>query len=167
MKKLISVLLCLLLLAATPLSALAAQGDIIVGRSEDGMLKYGISTSVAAGDALYMMFYEGDKTTNIGVHRVGETEMTLYPIEIGEPITDEDTYAQYKLLADGDVPLVLRQVSCYKEGKESTKVELYEISLEGGIAIATLRCEPNWDVSAVRRGITTMWKASRRRVAMR
>ena len=55
MKKLISLLLCMVLLAAVP--ALAAQGDLIITRSDDGqgVLGEGIRSSCGMGDSLYMI----------------------------------------------------------------------------------------------------------------
>ena len=49
MKKLISLLLCMVLLAAVP--ALAAQGDLIITRSDDGqgVLGEGIRSSCGMG----------------------------------------------------------------------------------------------------------------------
>ena len=143
MKKLISMFLCLLLIAA-PLQALASEGDVVVGRVENGPMQDGISTFCASGDALYMLF--NDQNKNLGVHRVGEAEMTLYPIEIGEPVNSENSYAQCQLLADGEKVYVLRRITDYSSGTESTRAELYEIALDGDIAIATLVCEPDWSV---------------------
>lgn len=146
MKKWISMLLCLLLMAA-PMSALAAEGDLIVSTANNDALGSGIRTAMTAGDALYMMLYgPNNDEDQLAVHRVGDTEMTVYPIQIGEPLDRENAYSDYKLLADGDVPLVLRLVTRYGNGEEITKAELYGISLEGGAAIATLRCEPDWEI---------------------
>ena len=80
MKKLISLLLCMVLLAAVP--ALAAQGDLIITRSDDGqgVLGEGIRSSCGMGDSLYMILEDG-KT--LVAQKAGESEPKSYAIQIG------------------------------------------------------------------------------------
>ena len=134
MKKLISMLLCLVLLAAVP--ALAAQGDLIITRSDDGqgVLGEGIRSSCGMVDSLYMIL-DGGKT--LLVQKAGESEPKSYAIQIG-PDTDEPAngYTDYQLLNGGDALLVARMDYDYSSDNTTVQSAMYKITLDGESASA-------------------------------
>ena len=104
MKKVVCLVLCALLLAALPTSALAAEGDVLLhcGSQEDAISGY-IDTACAVGDTLYMADYEGA----IYTISPSDVEPKRYAglSEYGELGYNE--YVTRFLLSDGERPLLL------------------------------------------------------------
>lgn len=134
MKKLISLLLCMVLLAAVPV--LAAQGDLIITRSDDGqgVLGEGIRSSCGMGDSLYMILEDG-KT--LVAQKAGESEPKSYAIQIG-PDTENpmNGYTNYLLLNGGDALLALRMDYDYSGETTAVQSAMYKITLDGESASA-------------------------------
>lgn len=142
MKKLISLLLCIVLLAAVP--ALAAQGDLIITRSEDGqgVLGDGIQSSCGMGDSLYMLL--ADSKTLL-VQKAGESEPKSYAIQIGADAENSNNgYTNYRLLNGGGALLALRMD--YDYSGETTLVQsvMYKITLDGETASAEEMYAIDW-----------------------
>ena len=136
MKKVVCLVLCALLLAALPTSALAAEGDVLLhcGSQEDAISGY-IDTACAVGDTLYMADYEGA----IYTISPSDVEPKRYAglSEYGELGYNE--YVTRFLLSDGERPLVLS----FREGGETREIALFALELSDGAA----RVEKLKDVS--------------------
>lgn len=154
MKRIISLLLCIAMLMLFPAQALASEGDLVVVNTEDGPLNRGIESSCGVNDSLYFILY-GNRSRNeriLGIHRLGETELKQYAIQIGNPI-ENDGYDSIRLLSNGEKVYALRQIRVstedvisYTGNTQSTTAELYEITFDGESAEATLICEPDWSI---------------------
>ena len=136
MRKIVCIVLCALLLAALPTSALAAEGDVLLhcGMPEDAISGY-IDTACAVGDTLYMADYE-DAVYTISP---GDAEPKRYAglSEYGELGYNE--YVTRFLLSDGERPLLLS----FREGGETREIALFTLELSDGAA----RAEEWMDVS--------------------
>lgn len=143
-----SVIMCIVLALLPLTQALAAQGDIIIARTEDGPLSNGMESSCGAGDALYFLLYgnrHGDGRI-LGVHHVGDAEMQQYEIQLGEAL-GENCYESIRLLSDGENVYALRQVKFYDGDNEGVvSAELYRISINGTDAAAEFVCNVDWSV---------------------
>lgn len=148
MKKLISILLCVIMLMMIPVQALAAQGDVII--TNEGQIKDGIQSWCGVGDTLYIAPYtssnENGKT--FFVHRAGEAAPTEYTVKLGEPLTERNSYEDVNILSCGGKVYVLRTITFYGEASYSVQAELYEITIEGDQAVGTLIGEPDWSIFA-------------------
>lgn len=137
MKKVVCLVLCALLLAALPTSALAAEGDVLLhcGSQEDAISGY-IDTACAVGDTLYMADYEGA----IYTISPSDVEPKRYAglSEYGE--LDYNEYVTRFLLSDGERPLVL---SFRGDAGEFKEAALFALELSDG----TARVEKLKDVS--------------------
>lgn len=137
MKKVVCLVLCALLLAALPTSALAAEGDVLLhcGSQEDAISGY-IDTACAVGDTLYMADYEGA----IYTISPSDVEPKRYAglSEYGE--LDYNEYVTRFLLSDGERPLVL---SFRFDAGEFKEAALFALELSDGAA----RVEKLKDVS--------------------
>lgn len=146
MKKIVSAILCMALLMLLSVQALAAEGDLIIARTADGSpLSSGLESFCGMGDALYFMLY-GDRNDDarvLGVHRVGETQMKQYSLQIGEPL-NSNSYEEVRLLASEEKLYALRLVSVYIDDEQNVSAALYEITIDGEKAQASLVCEPDW-----------------------
>lgn len=148
MKKLISVLLCAVMLMMIPVQALAAQGDVIIDSSSDS-IKNGFQSWCSVGDALYIMPYDSsdEPEQTFYVHRAGESEPTEYTVQLGEPL-GEDSYEDVNIMSNGEKVYALRTVTFYGEGAYSVRAELYEITVDGDQATGTLIGEPDYSMFA-------------------
>lgn len=149
MKRMLAIILCLVLcMALLPVQALAAEGDLIVARTDDGPMKNGLETFCGAGDALYFLLYgrsQSGEGRSLGVHHVGEAEMKLYELKLGEEL-EGNSYEDMRLLSDGGQVFVLRQVSSYEEDMQSIAADLYALHFEGDEVQAELFCTPDWSI---------------------
>lgn len=152
MKKLVSILLCAVMLMMIPVQALAAQGDVIIDSSSDS-IKNGFQSWCSVGDALYIMPYDSsdEPEQTFYVHRAGEAEATEYTVQLGEPL-EEESYEDVNIMSNGEKILALRTVTSYGQGAYSMKAELYEITIEGDKAVGTLIGEPDWSMFATEDG---------------
>lgn len=147
MKRILS-MLCIAMLMLMPVQAFAAEGDLIVARTSDES-RYGFDSSCSAGDTLYILFYNRDMNDprTLGVHRAGEAEMRQYRLQIGEPLEDSgNCYESIRLFSDGERVYALREIFVYEENVQSVQAGLYEISIDGESAQATLICEPDLSI---------------------
>lgn len=155
MKRILSIIMCIALLALPLTQALAAQGDLIVARSENGPLDQGLEGYCGAGDALYFLLYgsDSDGSRTLGVHHAGETQMRKYALSFGEE-TEENGYESYesiRLLSDGERVYALREITFYGSGddmdvQQDVRDELYEITIDGENVKTELICEPDWSI---------------------
>lgn len=149
MKRIVSWMLSIAMMLSV--CALAAEGDLIVARTENGPLQYGVESSCGAGDALYFLLYSGneDSVKKLGVHHVGETEMKQYGVQLGD-VTENNAYENSYMFSDGEKVYILQEVGVYTDDSQDTSdnlrenVSLYEITIEGEKAEAKLICEPDW-----------------------
>lgn len=143
MKHIVSWMLSIVMMLSV--CALAAEGDLIVARTENGPLQYGVENSCGAGDALYFLLYSGneDGVKKLGVHHVGETEMKQYSVQLGKTMADNANEDNY-LFSDGEKVYMLRQESVYMNNSQDASAALYEITIDGETAEAKLICEPDW-----------------------
>lgn len=143
MKRIVSWMLSIVMMLSV--CALAAEGDLIVARTENGPLQYGVENSCGAGDALYFLLYSGneDGVKKLGVHHVGETEMKQYSVQLGKTMADNANEDNY-LFSDGEKVYMLRQESVYTNNSQDASAALYEITIDGETAEAKLICEPDW-----------------------
>lgn len=144
--RMLSIILCIVLcMAMLPVQALAATGDLIVARTDDGPLENGLETFCGAGDALYFLIYGSSQSgdgRSLGVHHVGDAEMKLYELKLGDEL-EGNSYEDMRLLSDGEQVYVLRQVSSYEEDVQSITAELYALYFEGDEVQAELLCMPD------------------------
>lgn len=149
MKRMLSIILCIVLcMALLPVQALATTGDLIVARTDDGPMKNGLETFCGAGDALYFLLYGSSQSgegRSLGVHHVGEAEMKLYELKLGQEL-EGNSYEDMRLLSNGEQVYVLRQVSSYVEDIQSIAAELYALRFEGDEVQAELLCTPDWSI---------------------
>lgn len=151
-RKIASIIMCIALALLPLTQALAAQGDIIIARTEDGPLAQGLQCYCGAGDALYFLLYgdESDGSRTLGVHHAGETQMRKYALSFGEE-TGENSYENVRLLSDGERVYALREITFYGDDddmdvQQNVRAALYEITIDGESARAELICEPDWSI---------------------
>ena len=125
-KRMISLWLCLLMLAALPMSALAAEGDVLLpcGAPENAIPEY-ILSSHPVGNALYLFGMDG------GLYAVapGAPEPRAYALA-----GDLEAPQYGCLLARGEQPMLLNLST---DGTQS-QAALYALELEGGTARAAM-----------------------------
>lgn len=141
MKKLLSMLLCLVMLAAMSVSALAATGDVIINAEEQEIEGLEVSSFCAIGDVLYMLNYD---RSALFTHRAGDSAPVKYTISQQK----EDEYGQSttsRLLTDGEQLMVLDVTSESVEGQgETARASLYQLRIEGQEAQLQLLREVDW-----------------------
>ena len=138
MKKWLFALLCALLAATLPMTALAAQGDVVAACGEGRVIEEGIRSFCVIGDTMYMIPYDADV---LYTHTVGDAEPKAYSLEIEKAESSDNNGF---LLSDGERLMMLNVQYTYDKGRESASVALYELALDGDSAALTMIVEPDW-----------------------
>ena len=132
-------LLLALIFALTCLPALAAEGDAIVGRSEEDMV--GFTYCFGVGDTLYLVSY-----MDIATYHLGDADLTRYEFDL--PQSNEESYS-YDVatlpFAEGGKLYALNLVTKYEENAEFEGAKLMELELrDDGVAYFTEVCDVDW-----------------------
>ena len=138
MKKWMFALLCALLAAMLPATALAVQGDVVAACGEGRTIEEGIRSFCVIGDTMYMLPYDADV---LYAHTVGDAEPKAYSLEMEKAENGNDDGF---LLSDGERLMMLSVRYTYDKGVESAAVALYELALDGDSAALTMIVEPDW-----------------------
>ena len=138
MKKWMMALLCALLAAMLPMTALAAPGDVVVACGEGRAIEEGIRSFCVVGDTMYMIPYEADV---LYAHTVGDAEPKAYSLEMEKPENGDNNSL---LLSDGERLMLLNLQYTYDKDRESVSAALYELALDGDSVTQTPMAEPDW-----------------------
>ena len=137
MKKICLLLAMILALSCVP--ALAADGDAMLGRSDDDMLYFNYCFSI--GDTLYLAGY-----SEICTYRVGDSDLASYSFEMPQS-DDEDASYDLAVLpfAEGGKVYSLNLITRYDENAEFQGAYLAEVSF-GNSDVANLKkvCDVDW-----------------------
>jgi len=138
MKKICILLTLVLALACIP--AFAAEGDAILGLSNENTLNFSYCFSM--GDTLYLVSYG-----NLYTYHVGDSDLKEYSIAVPEDqFTDMSSfeYASLPFAADGKL-YALDLVTEYSENTEFKGAYITELTLnDSGDAFSTMVCEVDW-----------------------
>ena len=136
MKKLCVLLALVLALGCVP--ALAAQGDMILGRGEEESIYF--SGCYAKGDTLYMPAYD-----SVYTWQVGQTELKSYSYDL-KPLQKDNLGASMTMFACDGQLYGIALMSSYDEHTVFERAELYALTLEDGgtVSMEYLR-ELDWE----------------------
>jgi len=139
MKKICILLALILALACVP--AFAAEGDAILGLSNESTLSFSYCFSI--GDTLYLVSYG-----NLYTYHVGDSDLKAYSIAIPEGQFDGMSsfeYASLPFAADGKL-YALNLVTEYNENTEFKGAYITELALnDSGDAVSTVVSEVDWN----------------------
>ena len=136
MKKL-CVLLALLLALLACAPAMAAEGDAVLGRSEENTIYFNYCFTV--GDTLFGASYNG-----LYSYRLGEADLTEYTFPIPEDDDGSNDYS-YLPFADGDSMYALCMVTHYGESTEFVGTKLMSMTLNDDHTVAFEEiCDVDW-----------------------
>ena len=138
MKKWMLALLCALMVAMLPMTALAAPGDVVAACGEGHAIEEGIRSFCVIGNTMYMIPYDGNV---LYAHTVGDAEPKAYSLELEEA---ENSDNNGFLLSDGERLMMLNMQYTYDKGRESVAVALYELTVDGDAVALTPMAEPDW-----------------------
>ena len=140
MKKICLLLAVILMLAGIP--AMAAEGDAMLGISEEEPLM--ISYSFSVGDTLYLVGSYG----NFYSYRVGDADLTEYFIDIPQELMSGENSLEYYSLpfaADGQL-YSLNLITEYSEYSDFKGATLTKLTLNGdGSASSEAVCDVDWN----------------------
>lgn len=138
MKKICILLALILALACFP--AFAAEGDAILGLSNESTLSFNYCFSI--GDTLYLVSYG-----NLYTYHVGDSDLKAYSIAVPEEQflgMSSFEYASLPFAADGKL-YALNLVTEYGEDTEFKGAYITELTLDdSGDAASTVVCEADW-----------------------
>ena len=138
MKKICILLALILALACFP--AFAAEGDAILGLSNESTLSFNYCFSI--GDTLYLVSYG-----NLYTYHVGDSDLKAYSIAVPEEQfvgMSSFEYAALPFAADGKL-YALNLVTEYGEDTEFKGAYITELTLnDNGDAASTVVCEVDW-----------------------
>lgn len=138
MKKICILLALILALACFP--AFAAEGDAILGLSNESTLSFNYCFSI--GDTLYLVSYG-----NLYTYHVGDSDLKAYSIAVPEDQfvgMSSFEYAALPFAADGKL-YALSLVTEYGEDTEFKGAYITELTLnDSGDAASTVVCEVDW-----------------------
>ncbi len=138
MKKICILLALIMALACVP--AFAAEGDAILGLSNESTLSFNYCFSI--GDTLYLVSYG-----NLYTYHVGDSDLKAYSIAIPEGQfagMSSFEYASLPFAADGRL-YALNLVTEYNENTEFKGAYVTELALnDSGDAASTVVCEVDW-----------------------
>ena len=138
MKKICILLALVLALACVP--AFAAEGDAILGRSNESTLSF--SYSFSQGDTLYLVSYG-----NLYTYHVGDSDLKEYSISVPDDLNVQGGSFEYVALpftADGKL-YAFNLVTEYGEDTEFKGARITELTLQDdGNAKSTTVCEVDW-----------------------
>ena len=138
MKKICILLALVLALACVP--AFAAEGDAILGRSDENTLSF--SYCFAQGDTLYLVSY-GD----MYAYHVGDSDLKQYSINVPEGLKVESgsfEFATLPFAADGKL-YSFNLITEYGETSDFKGANVTELALQdNGDAVPTVVCEVDW-----------------------
>lgn len=133
--------LCLLLAMVFALScvpALAADGDALLGRSEEGNLSFNYCFS--DGRTLYLAGY-----ADMYTYRLGDADLTHYEFDSPVSMDEAGSFDVATLpFADGDKVYALNLITRYDENTEFQGANLVELSLANGEAAMKPVCDVDW-----------------------
>lgn len=141
MKRIIAILICVMLLAA-PMQALAAQGDILIPQSEDGVLTEELGDFCGIGDTLYML---NSESTKLLTHKVGDTAPMTYSL-IPAMEESENGYIQRQIFTDGERLLTVIVNNDYGEDERSADAKLCELLISGDTVEEKVLMDLNWEI---------------------
>ena len=145
MKKIIALLIAAIL-AMSALSALAAPGDAILGRGEDGSRDSYYNGVFAEGDTLYLTSYD----RLLSVYHIGETNTTDYEVRVPESEDGEENVNWDVTVfgCDGQLYAIALK-SIYDEHSSFDSAWLCDVTLEGegedAAAVVTRKFELDWE----------------------
>ncbi len=138
MKKICILLALILALACVP--AFAAEGDAILGMSNESTLSFSYCFSI--GDTLYLVSYG-----NLYTYHVGDSDLKEYSIAVPEEQfvgLSSFEYASMPFAADGKL-YALDLVTEYNVDSEFLGAYITELTLnDSGDALSTVICEVDW-----------------------
>ena len=138
MKKICILLALVLALASVP--AFAAEGDAILGLSNENTLNFGYC--FAQGDTLYLVSYG-----NLYSYHVGDSDLKEYSINVPDDLKIESgsfEFATLPFAADGKL-YSLNLVTEYGENTEFKGASITELTLQdSGDAKSATVCEVDW-----------------------
>ena len=138
MKKICILLALILALACFP--AFAAEGDAILGLSNESTLSFNYCFSI--GDTLYLVSYG-----NLYTYHVGDSDLKAYSIAVPEDQfagMSSFEYVSLPFAADGKL-YALNLVTEYGEDTEFKGAYITELTLnDNGDAASTVVCEVDW-----------------------
>lgn len=141
MKRIMAILLCVMLLVA-PMQALAAQGDILIPQSEDGVLTEWLGDFCGIGDTLYML---NSEATKLLTHTVGDTAPTTYSL-IPAMEESETGYIQRRMFTDGERLLTVAVNNDSGEDERSADAKLCELVISGDTVEEKVLMDLDWEI---------------------
>ncbi len=139
MKKICILLALVLALACVP--AFAAEGDAVLGISNENRLNF--SYGFSQGDTLYMVSYG-----TLYTYKVGDSDLKEYSIELPEDMGDVGASFEYAMLpfaADGKL-YSLNLITAYDEDTEFKGATVTELTLQGDNTFKSTKvCDVDWN----------------------
>ena len=139
MKKICILLALVLALACVP--AFAAEGDALLGISNENRLNF--SYGFSQGDTLYMVSYG-----TLYTYKVGDSDLKEYSIELPEDMVNVGPSFEYATLpfaANGKL-YSLNLITEYNENTEFKGATVTELTIQNGNSVKSTKvCDVDWD----------------------
>lgn len=140
MKKCLAALLCLVIMLL-PMTAFAAEGDLLITTSSSDILGTSVMTACGVGDTLYIMTYDRDA---VFAQKAGESTPTKYTIDL-DLTGGENGYTTLYLLSDGTQPYLMVNYTDYSGETNVSTLTVYSLTFADGQASTEAICAPDWN----------------------